>query len=157
MLRLQVLKVSFMERIRLVVWRQPEGDRDWCTKTWGTEHQREPGRRSGTAGEARYCCWGGQEEEGQTITSIFPCAGVDFQREACLWCRLWRQGTTCMGDRTPPCELWMARHLFCGLRAVEGAKHHAVPPVWPTGSGRKPQQPSWTRGGHGPPPLEFCE
>ena len=70
MLRLQVLKVSFMERIRLVVWRQPEGDRDWCTKTWGTEHQREPGRRSGPAGEEGWQGRGGQEENGRIAIGI---------------------------------------------------------------------------------------
>ena len=58
----------------------------------GRPQQREPGRRSRPAGEARCHCWGGGEEEGWTIIrnslnwSVHMPVGP--QRVGWLWCRL---------------------------------------------------------------------
>jgi len=84
--------------------------------------QREPGKRSGHAGEARSHCWGGQEDEGWTaIGNSLHQRGhmptdlegrVDLVQAARGKKPLARLGQ--IGQFS--CRLQVARHLLCGLR-----------------------------------------
>ena len=75
----------------MIVWKQPEGLRNEWYIRYGLERGapqlREPGRRPGPAGEARYHCWRWTEKEGWD-NHIFLCACRGSQVSGNLLCRL---------------------------------------------------------------------
>ena len=62
----------------------------------------EPGRRSGSIGEARCHCWGGQEEEEQKAIGISLCTYAwALRKQGWLALVSYRGGgATCLGDGT---------------------------------------------------------
>ena len=104
---------------------------------------REPGRRSGPAGEVRSHCWGGAD----CNRNIFPCTCADSQRVGCFWCRLqvvrhhlrslWGQITAVVSDTRsghgqPPLGIWeQALHIApvtteVGTQEGTATKHHPL-------------------------------
>ena len=94
----------------------------------GMPQQREPGGRSGSPGEARCHCWGGQEKEGRTAIGNSLCpslhthahrlseGGAALEQAMCGKKPLAHLGET----RHFLCRLLVTRYLLCGLRASGG-------------------------------------